>query len=692
MGPRFSIVPLVVLATVLAAFVAGCSARPSPTASAATAAEADPSTGGGAAETDLSRLRRVALPAEHDRAHAPGFADADGWLNVDHPLTLKELEGRVVVVDFWTSCCVNCLQTLPVLRALEAQFARRPVVVIGVHSPKFAAEQRSDRLREIVAAYDIRHPVALDSHMAVWDAWGVMAWPTVTVLDAQGRLVWAGSGEPDRDQLFGVVASALDEAAAAGKLARGPLPGLGAPAPNSAEPLLYPGKVAALADGGLAVSDTAHNRIVLVDRTGALSAIIGSGLPGRQDGDFATASFSHPEGVAQRGDELAVADTENHLIRVANLRERTVRTVAGDGSLGASPLPSAWAPAAASSLRSPWDVHWIGQSLYIALAGSHQIGELDLSARRIRAWAGSGREARVDGGPTEAAFAQPSALATDGRSLFVLDSESSSVRAVDLTTRQVRTVVGKDLFVFGDRDGPASVARLQHPLGLAYGDGAIWVADTYNNKVKRVDPETGETRSLGGSAAAGALFEPAGLAWKDGMLWVADTDHHRVMRIDPRAGTAEPWKLSGVEAPAPGVTLPTQDDQRARGWPWVKLGPVPIPRAHAARLRIEWQLAPGTGINDEAPYRLRWMTADGLAGLPADSHGHGRDIVHGIEVALPPSSSTAQAIARGELELVICDTVSHRVCVPVRRKVELGLVPTERAADEVVHLPLPAAL
>ena len=232
-----------------------------------------------------------ALPAESERVAVPGFDGATAWLNVDHALTMKELAGHVVVVDFWTSCCINCLQTLPTLAKIEDQFANDPVVVVGVHSPKFDAETERARLSDAVRQYSIKHPVAVDGSMKVWNAWGVDAWPTVIVLDTKGRAVWVGSGEPDRDALASIISSALAEGKSNGTLNGTKIAGI-TPEKDDSGPLKFPGKVTPLVGGGLAVSDTGHNRIVLLDAAGKVSAVIGSGLSGNTDRRFCRRELS----------------------------------------------------------------------------------------------------------------------------------------------------------------------------------------------------------------------------------------------------------------------------------------------------------------------------------------------------------------------------------------------------------------
>jgi thiol-disulfide isomerase/thioredoxin/sugar lactone lactonase YvrE len=631
----------------------------------------------------------VELPSADARLDVPGFDGATAWLNVDHALSKEELKGRVVVVDFWTSCCINCLHTIPTLQKIEERFRGQPVVVIGVHSPKFEEEQKVERLRDFLRGSGIEHPIAVDAEMAIWRAWGVEGWPTVAVLDVAGRAIWAASGEPGEDELTRVVASALEEGRGQGKLARGELPGVRAEK-ETAGALRYPGKVLALESGGLAIADTGHNRVVLLDKGGRVEAVVGSGQKGKLDGAFADASFNQPEGMTESGGDLYVADTYNHLIRKIDLRARAVTTVAGTGELGAGPLARDEKPALSLPLRSPWDLLDIKGTIYVAMAGTHQIAAFDPRRKSIRLFAGNGREARVDGPLLEAAFAQPSALATDGKEIFVLDSETSSVRAIDAAKGQVRTVVGLDLFVFGDVDGDRTTTRLQHPIGMTFADGAVWVADSYNSKVKRIDPRTGVTRTALGGADRRELAEPAGIAAGPGALFIADTNHHRVLRLPlPLKSSARPEPLALKDLAAPPVATASPAAPRKvtvnPADPVASLGSIRIPPGALSQIRVRWEIPSGTGVNEEAPFRVVWTEAPGLTRIPDTSRAKGAEVKDGFDLPIEPASGAKSASLTGVLDMVVCDLVTHAVCVPVRRTlkasfaIEAGATPSSPA-------------
>jgi DNA-binding beta-propeller fold protein YncE len=509
------------------------------------------------------------------------------WLNTERQLTLADLRGKLVLLDFWTYCCINCLHVLEDLKYLEHQYAGRPFVVVGVHSPKFANEDDAGNVRQAIARYGITHPVLLDSGRRTWDAYAVRGWPTLVLIDPRGYLLGQVSGEGNRERLDAAIGQALELLEADGVLDDRPLPlrleaEAGALSPTS--PLLYPGKVLADDDAGaLYVADTGHHRLVRarLDGDDSLGAelgsegytVIGSGEPGAQDGDFDTATFRAPQGMALHGESgwLYVADTGNHLIRRVDLAARIVTTVAGTGEQGHR-RRGAW-PARAAGLNSPWDLCLLGGKLYIAMAGSHQLWVYDPADETIAVFAGSGAEGRADGPASTAALAQPSGLATDGMQLYVADSEISCVRMVSFAPDggeiRVTTLAGGDLFQFGDRDGRGDAARLQHPLGVAWvpagvpGGGLVYVADTYNHKLRRLDPTTRDLTTFAGGGVSGSqdgpvsaarFAEPSGLSEARGRLYVADTNNHAIRVVALADGAVSTLTIPGLCAP--GICLP----------------------------------------------------------------------------------------------------------------------------------------
>ncbi|MFO0661464.1 MAG: hypothetical protein U0165_16775, partial [Polyangiaceae bacterium] len=310
---------------------------------------------------------------------------------------------------------------------------------------------------------------------------------------------------------------------------------------------------------------------------------------------------------------------------------------------------------------------------------------IDLKKKVIFRYAGSGKERRIDGPPASAAFAQPSGLATDGKSLFVLDSETSSVRAIDLSTAQTKTIVGEDLFIFGDVDGDAKTTRLQHPIGIAYASGSLFIADSYNSKIKRIDPTSGESKTIGGGK--GRLSEPAGLTLlSDGSIVVADTNASRLVRMS-REGSIQPMATSGLAAPSTGVSLAAGDsdvDEQAPrlAFTWK------IPAQRSSAVKLVWRLPEGTAINDDAPVKVRWTKTEGPVEAPVDVRLSGKDAPREVALSLSTKNS-GDARLEGVLSLVVCDAVTHRVCVPVKRALKASVMVADggTVTDAVIELP-----
>jgi thiol-disulfide isomerase/thioredoxin len=507
------------------------------------------------------------MPVEPSTVNAPEFpADLD-WLNVEKPLAIRELRGKIVLLDFWTYCCINCMHVLPDLKRLERKY-RDELVVIGVHSAKFHAERDSENVRQAVLRYEIEHPVVNDNEMRVWQAYATRAWPTLVLIDPNGKVIGSHSGEGIFEMFDKVIAQIIEHFDAAGVLDRRPMRFL-LEREREPEPLVsFPGKVLADAAGGrLFIADSNHNRVVVASlEDGGVLEIIGSGTEGLRDGRFEEAELNHPQGLALDGRFLYIADTENHAIRQADLEARQMVTLAGSG-VQSQELEATPGPARGRPLSSPWDLTLAHGVLFIAMAGPHQIWGLDLEGGILAGHAGSGREGHLDGPLLAAALAQPSGLATDGRVLFFADSEVSSIRTADLDPRggHVRTIVGEGLFDFGDADGAGEEVRLQHPLGVEYVDGTLFVADTYNNKIKSIAIEarasvtfagTGESGLVDGDAGQARFHEPAGLSFAAGKLYVADTNNHAIRVIDLQTQRVSTFRLRGLNGierlPPPG--------------------------------------------------------------------------------------------------------------------------------------------
>ena len=479
---------------------------------------------------------------------APELDGALDWLNCDAPLRLADLRGKIVLLDFWTSCCVNCMHVLGDIRYLEAKYPKQ-LVVIGVHAGKFENERQTDSLLHAISRFDITHPVVNDGEYRIWKAFGAQAWPTLCLIDPDGEVVSAFSGEGHRDELDAIIDNLATYHRAQGSLDETPLIFSPSKAPVDPRSLLFPGKVLAdAAEARLFVSDTNHHRILLCGFDGRVQEVIGTHEPGLEDGSFEEARFRRPQGLALRDNVLYVADTENHAIRAVHLAARRVSTFGGNGTQGDFRTMTGGPD---TPLSSPWDVETADNMLYVAMAGSHQIWRAAVETRNFRLFAGSGVENIVDGPGPSAQLAQPSGLTLTDRHLYFADSEVSALRRCDLrASGEVETLIGSGLFEFGDRVGPAKSARLQHPLGVHWHDGKVFIADTYNHRIKAYYPADRTVANVAGTGKPGAgegtdaeFNEPGGLAIHDGYVYVADTNNHRIAMVNLETGETKTLRV-----------------------------------------------------------------------------------------------------------------------------------------------------
>ena len=372
-------------------------------------------------------LTTAALNSQNLEA-APDLDGGVAWLNTAKPVTLKDIKGKVVLLDFWTLCCINCIHIMPDLDRLEKKYPNE-LVVIGVHSAKFDNEKDTRSIRKAVLRYEIAHPVVNDADHKIWDRFNISSWPSMVVIDPEGKLVGTLSGEGNYDVLDRAITKliaihkekkTLNETPIKWDLIRDKV--------TEPSPLSFPGKVLADAKSNrLFIADSTNHRVVVTDLAGKKLAVIGTGTPGLKDGAFAEAQFNDPQGLALDGETLYIADRKNHSLRAADLKAGTVTLIAGTGQqVQESRGLDRPAPAKTTGLNSPWDIRLVGRTLFIAMAGHHQIWAMDVDQKTIGPVAGDGRENIKDGPPYAARFAQPSGLADDGKFLYVADSEVSA--------------------------------------------------------------------------------------------------------------------------------------------------------------------------------------------------------------------------------------------------------------------------
>jgi len=616
------------------------------------------------------------------KIRAPEFPRDVTWLN-SGTLTIAGLKGKILLLDFWTYCCINCMHIIPDLKRLETKY-KDELVVIGMHSAKFYNEKDTENIRQAILRYGIQHPVINDRNFEVWQEYEARAWPTVALIDPDGYLVGVTTGEGIYESLDRLIAGLVKDYDARGALNHQPLqikPEIDNLTIDSQ--LAFPGKIVADEKSGrLFITDSNNNRILIVAANGEVIKVIGSGAIGFEDGDFSTARFFHPQGLCyDAGNDLVyVADTENHAIRRVNLKSERVETIAGTGQQAR--LYNEEGIGRQVALNSPWDLILIGDALYIAMAGSHQIWILDTKTLEARVFVGSGRENIIDGPRKVAALAQPSGITTDGQYLYWVDSEASGVRRFRLNGPDaVETIIGVGLFDFGDIDGRYPQARLQHPIGITWHNGFIYVADTYNHKIKRIDPQskeaitvvgTGKHGHIDGPALSAELYEPNGLCFLGGKMYITNTNNHRIRVYDSTTNMVSTLKLGGLERPS--VTAKDLFIGEIK-----RLPPVEISKSIKS-LTLKIELPAGMKINPQAPFRLEVVSSNPAA----IAIGKYDNSFYENTIIIPIFAKSREAVLNANLDIGYCGIRNESLCYFRQARLEIPARVTKNGQKTLV--------
>lgn len=463
------------------------------------------------------------------RLKAPELPDDIEWLNTEFPVRLSEQKGKVVLLTFWTGSNISCVQMLTDSGYLEKKY-RNGLTVVGIHSPKYPREADSDHVKKIIQKNRVTHPVVNDHDCHLLKKYSVQEWPTIVLIDAEGFIIGAIRGQSNPGQLESLVQKELSLAEQ--KNIRNYEPSSYQETQMETTMLSYPGRILAT-DTKLYISDSGHNRVLEANMDGQITRSFGSFQAGLLDGHNSDALFHNPQGLELIDDFLFVADASNHAIRRIHLHTGEVHTVMGDGTPGVAGAEVYNNPAVAQ-LNMPWDLTNYRGALYISMAGCHQIWKWQLSMNHLLPYRGSGEPVSADGLDHTAAFAQPMGISGGDFGLYVVDSESSSIRLIRMPDGQVSTLLGTEAG-FGDLDGPNYMAQLQYPMDLQYDENRqlIWICDTFNNKIKFLRLATNEVQTL----AIDGLDEPGGFYLHNDILWVANTNAHDIMRLDLQKGS-----------------------------------------------------------------------------------------------------------------------------------------------------------
>ncbi|WP_242107366.1 redoxin domain-containing protein [Luteimonas aquatica] len=465
-------------------------------------------------------------------AIAPEFPGHLEWLNLAQPLRMAQLRGKVCALAFVNAGSAWCQQRLGDLANLRLRHGDR-LNVVAVHVPRFENERDPARIAPVLRRQKLEFPIAHDADWTLWQQYGIEAWPTVVLIDADGRLRQRWVGEGQLRELEAALTELQNEVVPRAREVdpfelrqlREPL-----------LPLNHPAGLA-LDRGTLYIADSGHHRVLACDPGGRVLRQFGSGGPGFIDGPMELSAFNRPRALCVHHNNLYVADSGNHAVRRIDLQTGDVDTVCGAGRPG-QPQPGVIADPRRVALDQPRAIAIDATgTMHIATAGDNRIWSLDLGRREIRLLAGSGRLDVIDGVGSAAAFAEPVALAAVQQLLYVCDGAGSAIRSVNTRSGQVSTLLGQGPWEHGHVDGARGEGRLQHPQAIALAPDApvLWIADSGNDALRSLRLGGGQ---LATTSLPHRLHAPAGLAVADGAVWISDTDAHAVLRLDLQDATA----------------------------------------------------------------------------------------------------------------------------------------------------------
>ncbi|CAF3085678.1 unnamed protein product [Rotaria sp. Silwood2] len=488
----------------------------------------------------------------------------------------------IIVVYFWNFSNVHSSHTMQKMIGIDKRYSTAGVTVIGVHSPKYEHERNKANVRHAVEEQSLPFAVVNDNSLQVWKHVGCQILPTVLIFgpDSLPIFIFEGENHVQHLELFLVPVLAFYKSSVrappnnALSIKNSPedLPTSGAI--SKTKKFTYPSHICVTSSGHLCISFTGSNQLIFCEIDGKVLDIVGTGHAGMADGDIPQCEFDSPHGLVEYNNCIYIADTNNHAIRVFDPNSRRVVTLIGTGRLGTDKIGGL--KRSQQPIASPWDL-CITESpfdhklvLLISMAGQNQIwayafeetqwwNDVILQKNSCSAIIGSGTEEnRNSSEPMTAGLASPRGICNgimNGEPvLFIADSNSSTIRVVTLHDGHVANLVGGDadptnLSVFGDLDGSGHNAKLQHPVGIAfhYPSSQLYITDTYNNKLKRVDMKTlvcssdfeidTDRKKQRGETNSAKFNEPYGIAIFEHYLYIADKNNSHIKRIDLDQGT-----------------------------------------------------------------------------------------------------------------------------------------------------------
>lgn len=604
------------------------------------------------------------------------------WLNSSRQIESSDLKNRVILLDFWTYACVNCLHMVPEIKKLETEFGNR-LTVIGVHSGKFNNEKNDESIKKAIIKNDISHLVVNDSEFKIWNGFKVSSWPSFVLIDAKGHVVKKYDGEISAENLRKDIKKLIKKYKY--RLNSERLPIILEKNRVADYILKFPGEIIAVQNfsykninkiNALIISNTGKNKILVTNLNGNILLEIGSGEIGFDDGDLDSSSFNSPRGLLFKDNILYVADTSNHAIRKINFTDGKVSTLIGSGKRGEVVKLSDRIDEI--SLSSPFDLAFFPDknNIVISNSGTHQLLKYNIPSNTIIPFAGNGSKGLVNGHYPDNSLAQPSGLSSYGSQLYFVDAESSSLRSIS-KNGLVKTLIGHGLSEFGHRGGKKDKALMQHPVGVIAFDKEIYISDTHNHAIRRYNIKTGELSTYSGGERGDGVSsgkrteydEPEAITYFADRFYIVDTNNNRVMELAKNNGNAKILNIM------PRQKLPA--DYLLEYLPNLEKLPSKAVR-NIGQVKLIFNLKKGWKINDEAPsfFNLVEVKNKKEANLIASFND---TAIKSGSVKLPNISSENTYYLQGTV--YYCEDKANALCLI--RSYEQKLSPSLIGSDEI---------
>jgi DNA-binding beta-propeller fold protein YncE len=535
------------------------------------------------------------------------------WLNSSSPISLSKLKGKIVLLYFWNYSNINSFQSLQKLKKLEKKYSKE-LFIIGIHTGKFSYEKEIETLQHSILKLEINFPVVHDPELKVMSSYLIQTFPSFVLINPIGKVLGKHTGEDFYSVFEQVILNTINEFEKKNLLNRTSIE-LELEKDKLPDTVLsYPSKIILNEKGNeIYISDTNHNRILRIDiGTRKILDIIGSGQNGFEDGLFKDAKLNQPRGIYLKENYLYIADTNNHSIRRADINSKKLITLAGNGeqAIGFNGIGKG----RQASFHSPWDLVEYKNKLYITTSGSHQIWSLDLNSLETENFAGSGRENLFDEKLTLSALARPSGITRDETKLYFTDSGVSAIRLAEIKKEgEIKTLLGKGLFEFGDVDGNPHEARLQFPLGLHYNSFKLYIADSFNHKIKFYDIDKKEVYTLSGTGKPSQVVstlsesgynEPSSLFSFKNLLYIADTNNHSIKILDTKTNLVKLFDIDLDERLFFSRDKNFQLEGDEKNIPDLKIHP------DSTHISLNFNLETGYKWMNQAPYYFKTISSN----------------------------------------------------------------------------------